>query len=289
MTSPQHTIAKEAYYKGIGLHTGNLCKIAFKPAPENNGVTLVRTDLPGRPQVQALYSNVLSVIRGTTVGNDAMRVHTIEHVLSAVYALGIDNLILELDANEPPVADGSSRVFFDTLKEAGIVAQNAERKVLRPTERIEYRSGDTEVILEPSERLRLTIVLQYKHPLISTQEVSFTIEPDSYRTEISPARTFCFDYEVEALKKQGLARGGSLDNAVVIGLDRIHNKEKQLRFPDEFARHKTLDLLGDLFLLGCRLEGHIKAVRPGHGHNINFVKLLAEKLFLEVPHVANRS
>jgi UDP-3-O-acyl N-acetylglucosamine deacetylase len=289
MTSPQHTIAKDAYYKGIGLHTGNLCKIIFKPATENNGVTLVRTDLPGRPQVQALYSNVVSVIRGTTVGNDVMRVHTIEHVLSAVYALGIDNLILELDANEPPVADGSSRVFFDTLREAGLVPQAAERRVLRPTERIEYRSGDTEVTLEPSDRLRLTTVLQYKHPLISTQEVSYTLSPDSYRTEISPARTFCFDYEVEALKKQGLARGGSLDNAVVIGLDRIHNKEKELRFPDEFARHKTLDLLGDLFLLGCRLEAHVKAVRPGHGHNINFVKLLAERFLSEVPHAVHRS
>jgi UDP-3-O-acyl N-acetylglucosamine deacetylase len=289
MSARQCTISKEAYYKGIGLHTGNLCKIIFKPAPENNGVTLVRTDLPGQPRVPALYSNVVSVIRGTTVGNGAMQVHTIEHVLSAVYALGIDNLILELDANEPPVADGSSRVFFDTLKEAGIVAQNAERRVLRPTERIEYRAGETEVTLEPSDALRLTVVLQYKHPLINTQEVSFLIEPDLYRAEIAPARTFCFDYEVEALKKQGLAKGGSLDSAVVVGLDRIHNKEKKLRFPDEFARHKTLDLLGDLFLLGHRLQAHVKAIRPGHGHNVNFVKLLAEKLLLEDPHAIHRA
>jgi UDP-3-O-acyl N-acetylglucosamine deacetylase len=287
MTSPQYTIAKEAYYKGIGLHTGNLCTIVFKPAPENNGITLVRTDLSGRPQVQALYSNVVSVIRGTTVGNDAMRVHTIEHVLSAVYALGLDNLIIELDANEPPVADGSSRVFYDTLKEAGRVAQNAERKIFRPTERMEYRSGDTEVTLEPCDTLQLAIVLQYKHPLINTQEVSFSMDPEVYRKEISPARTFCFDYEVEALKKQGLAKGGCLDNAVVVGLDRIHNKEKQLRFPDEFARHKTLDLLGDLFLLGRRLEARVKAVRPGHGHNVNFVRMVAEKMLLEDTHAVH--
>ena len=129
----------------------------------------------------------------------------------------------------------------------------------------------------------------YKHPLIQQQEITVTIEPDRYRQEIASARTFCFDYEVEALKKQGLAKGGSLDNAVVIGLDRIHNKEKSLRFPDEFARHKALDLLGDLFLLGVRLKGHVRAVRPGHGHNINFVKLLAEKFLTEVPYVANRS
>lgn len=289
MTSTQHTIAKETDYKGIGLHTGNMCKAVFKPAPENSGVILVRTDLPGQPSVQAHYSNVTSVIRGTTVGNDTMRVHTIEHMLSAVYALGIDNLIIELNANEPPVADGSSRVFFDALKEAGVVAQQAERKILAPSERLEYKNGDTEFTFEPADELILTTVLQYKHPLISRQEITVTIEPDRYRHEIASARTFCFDYEVEALKKQGLAKGGSLDNAVVIGLDRIHNKEKNLRFPDEFARHKALDLLGDLFLLGVRLSGHVRAVRPGHGHNINFVKLLAEKFLAEAPYVADHS
>ena len=289
MSTRQHTIAKEADYKGIGLHTGNMCNAVFKPAPQNSGVILIRTDLPGAPRVQALYTNVLSVIRGTTVGNSAMRVHTIEHMLSAVYALGIDNLEIELNANEPPVADGSSRVFFDALKEAGLVDQDAERKVLAPQERLEYRSGETEITFEPAEELKLTTVLQYKHPLIQEQEISVTIEPERYRQEIATARTFCFDYEVEALKKQGLARGGSLDNAVVIGLDRIHNKEKSLRFPDEFARHKALDLLGDLFLLGVRLQGHVKAVRPGHGHNINFVKMLAEKFVTEVPYAANRS
>jgi UDP-3-O-[3-hydroxymyristoyl] N-acetylglucosamine deacetylase/3-hydroxyacyl-[acyl-carrier-protein] dehydratase len=289
MNSPQYTITKEADFKGVGLHTGNMCQAIFKPAAENTGVTLIRTDLPGQPRIQALYSNVTSVIRGTTVANGEARVHTIEHMLSAVYALGIDNLIIELNANEPPVADGSSRVFFDALKEAGVTAQNAERNVLAPKEPVEYKSGETVMTFEPASELVLTTVLVYKHPLISQQEVTTTIEPDRYRSDISPARTFCFDYEVEALKKQGLAKGGSLDNAVVIGLDRIHNKEKSLRFPDEFARHKALDLLGDLFLLGVRLQGHVKAIRPGHGHNINFVKLLAEKFLSEVPINADRS
>jgi UDP-3-O-acyl N-acetylglucosamine deacetylase len=289
MTEYQNTIAKETDYSGIGLHTGNLCRAIFKPAPADNGVTLVRTDLPGNPRIQALYSNVTSVIRGTTVGNETMRVHTIEHMLSAVYALGIDNLVIELNANEPPVADGSSRVFFDALKEAGLVPQAAERKILAPSESFLYQNGETEISFEPASELKLTTVLQYKHPLIQEQEITVTIEPDRYRSEIATARTFCFDYEVEALKKQGLARGGSLDNAVVIGLDRMHNKEKKLRLPDEFARHKALDLLGDLFLLGMRLQGHVKAVRPGHGHNINFVKLVAEKFLTEVPYVADRS
>jgi UDP-3-O-[3-hydroxymyristoyl] N-acetylglucosamine deacetylase/3-hydroxyacyl-[acyl-carrier-protein] dehydratase len=274
---PQRTIAKEAYYKGVGLHTGNMCKAVFKPAPANHGVTFVRTDLRGQPAIKAHYSNVIGVIRGTTVGNDGMQVHTIEHMLSAVYALGIDNLVIEVNANEPPVADGSSQGFFDTLKEAGVVDQDAPAQFLQPTERLSYQNGETEVVLEPADRLTLTSCVIFKHPLIGRQEVTATIDPETYRREIAPARTFCFDYEVEALKKQGLAKGGSLDNAVVIGLDRIHNKEKKLRFDNEFARHKALDLLGDLFLLGRRLKAHVTATRPGHGHNINFVKLLAEK------------
>src|SRR5580765_3490625 len=137
----QHTIGRETQFQGIGLHTGNMCKAVFKPAPAHSGVKLVRTDLPGAPSIQALYSNVLGVIRGTTVGNEAMRVHTIEHMLSAVYALGIDNLVIELDANEPPVADGSSQGFFDTLKEAGRVDQGVPREFLQPNERIEYKNG----------------------------------------------------------------------------------------------------------------------------------------------------
>ncbi|OGR91616.1 MAG: UDP-3-O-[3-hydroxymyristoyl] N-acetylglucosamine deacetylase [Elusimicrobia bacterium RIFCSPLOWO2_01_FULL_59_12] len=278
--NPQHTIGREVYFQGIGLHTGNLCKTVFQPAPAGSGVRLVRSDLPGQPSIQAHYSNVLSVIRGTTVGNEDMRVHTIEHMLSAVYALEIDNLVIQLNANEPPVADGSSQGFFDTLKEAGVVPQDAPRDVLQPAERLDYRGGDTEITLEPADYLELTTVVVYNHPLIQRQEATLRIDPQTYRQEIAPARTFCFDYEVEALKKQGLARGGSLDNAVVIGLDRIHNKEKKLRFPNEFARHKALDLLGDLFLLGRPLTGRITAVRCGHGHNINFVKQIAQR-FLE--------
>jgi UDP-3-O-[3-hydroxymyristoyl] N-acetylglucosamine deacetylase / 3-hydroxyacyl-[acyl-carrier-protein] dehydratase len=282
----QRTISKDAYFQGIGLHTGNMCKAIFKPAPANHGVVLVRTDLPGRPSIKAHYSHVLGVIRGTTVGNDAMRVHTIEHVLSAVYALGIDNLLIEINANEPPVADGSSKDFFDTLKEIGVQEQDADALYFKPRERIEYKIGETEIFLEPADNLTISTCVVFKHPLIGRQEVTVVIEPELYRREIAPARTFCFDYEVEALQKQGLARGGSLDNAVVVGIDRIHNKEKTLRFPNEFARHKALDLLGDLFLLGRRLKAHVTAVRPGHGHNINFVRLLGEKCQAAEPAVS---
>jgi UDP-3-O-acyl N-acetylglucosamine deacetylase len=285
----QHTIKREVYFKGIGLHTGNMCKAVFKPATANSGVKLVRTDLPGQPSIQAHYSNVLGVIRGTTVGNEAMRVHTIEHMLSAVYALGINNLVIELDANEPPVADGSSQGFYDTLKESGLEDQGVPREYLQPNDRLEYKGGETEILMEPSDKLEITTVVIFNHPLIQRQEMNIIIEPQPYRQEIAPARTFCFDYEVEALKKQGLARGGSLDNAVVVGLDRIHNKEKKLRFPNEFARHKALDLLGDLYLLGKPLKAKITATRPGHGHNINFVKLLAEKFLERKAYVADHS
>lgn len=279
----QHTIAADVDVKGIGLHTGNICHAIFKPAPTNSGITFKRTDLPGKPEIRALYSKVVGVIRGTTLGDGGdMRVHTIEHMLSALYALGVDNALVEMTANEPPIVDGSSQVFYDSLKQVGLVDQGAPRTIFAPQETFEYRSHESMVRVEPADELSLNVEIDYKHPLIQKQTISYTLHPDSYRADIAPARTFCFDYEVEALKKQGLAKGGSLDNAVVVGLDRIHNKEKKLRFPDEFVRHKTLDLLGDLYLLGCRLKGRVTAVRPGHGHNTSFVKQLAEKYLTEV-------
>ncbi len=272
----QRTITRDVDVKGVGLHTGNICHAIFKPAEVNTGITLVRSDLPGKPSIQALYTNVIGVIRGTTVGNDRMRVHTIEHMLSALYALGIDNAVIEMTANEPPIVDGSSQVFYDSLVQVGSVDQNVSRRFFKPSEPFEYRQNESLIRIEPADELILSVEINYPHPLINQQTINYTLQQDTYRSEIAPARTFCFDYEVEALKKQGLARGGSLDNAVVVGLDRIHNKEKKLRFPDEFVRHKTLDLLGDLYLLGCRLKGHVTAVRPGHGHNTSFVKQLAE-------------
>jgi len=274
----QNTITQDVDIKGIGLHTGNICHAIFKPAPAHSGITFMRTDLPGKPSIRALYNNVVGVIRGTTLGNNQdLRVHTIEHMLSALYALGVDNALVEMTANEPPIVDGSSQVFYDSLKQAGLEDQGVPRTIFSPTEPFEYKSHETTIRIEPAEELILDVEIDYKHPLIQHQTISFTLRPEEYRAQIAPARTFCFDYEVEALKKQGLAKGGSLDNAVVVGLDRIHNKEKKLRFPDEFARHKTLDLLGDLYLLGCRLKGRVTAVRPGHGHNTSFVKQLAER------------
>lgn len=279
---PQRTIAQEAVYKGIGLHTGNKCQLVFKPAPAHHGVVFIRTDLPGRPRLPAHHSIVSSVIRGTTLSldgekNHEARVHTVEHVLSALYGLGIDNMEIEVNANEPPVADGSAVPFLDVLEKAGVKELSEPRKFFQP-DPLDYRAGETAYEVQPADDLTLETVISFKHPFIGDQKVLFTLRPGSFRSDISRARTFCFDYEVEALKRQGLARGGSLDNAVVVGMDRIHNKEKVLRYPDEFVRHKTLDLLGDLYLLGFPLKAHIKAFRVGHGHNVNLVKQLAAQM-----------
>ncbi|MBK8871518.1 MAG: UDP-3-O-[3-hydroxymyristoyl] N-acetylglucosamine deacetylase [Elusimicrobia bacterium] len=286
---PQRTLAKEAVYKGVGLHTGNKCQLVFKPAPADHGVVFVRVDLPDRPRLPAHHSIVSSVIRGTTLSldgekNHEARVHTVEHVLSALYGLGIDNMEIEVNANEPPVADGSAAPFLDVLEKAGVQDLDKPRRFFQP-DALEYRAGDTFYEVQPADELTLETMISFKHPFIGDQKVEFTLGPGRFRSEISRARTFCFDYEVEALKRQGLARGGSLDNAVVVGMDRIHNKEKVLRYPDEFVRHKTLDLLGDLFLLGLPLKARIKAYRVGHGHNVNLVKQLAAQMTGEVPPV----
>lgn len=275
MSTPlQHTIAREASFEGIGLHTGNLTHLKFLPAPANSGVTFVRTDLRGHPRIPATVDRVIDVVRGTTIAEGNARVHTVEHILSALYGLGIDNLEIHVDANEPPVADGSSLPFAQVLQEAGLQAQDAPRKIFAPKATILYQAGQTLLQAEPADELTIDCTLIYTHPLLKDQHGVFSVNREQYLSEIARARTFCFDFEVEALKRNGLAKGGSLDNAVVVGMDKIHNKEKSLRFPDEFVRHKTLDLLGDMYLLGQFLQAKVTAVRLGHGHNIAFVKEL---------------
>ncbi|OGR83726.1 MAG: UDP-3-O-[3-hydroxymyristoyl] N-acetylglucosamine deacetylase [Elusimicrobia bacterium RIFCSPLOWO2_01_FULL_54_10] len=272
----QTTIREAVQFKGIGLHTGDMTTMKFVPAPADSGVAFVRTDLPGQPRIPATIDRVVGVIRGTSIGMGDAQVHTVEHVCSALFALGIDNVTVELDASEPPVADGSARAFAELLLKAGIVEQDKPKHFLAIKEKVTYRQNETELSLEPGEGLTIACQLVYDHPMIGNQERNFEVNAESYLKDIAPARTFCFDYEVEALKRKGLARGGSLDNAVVVGADRIYNKEKNLRFPDEFVRHKVLDLLGDLSLLGKSIRGKITAVKIGHGHNINFVKELAK-------------
>ena len=272
----QKTIAKEVTFSGIGLHTGNLTTITFKPAGVNSGITFFRVDLPGSPAIKAEIDNVVDVSRGTTIGVDGAKVHTVEHVLAAIAGLGLDNVDIEVDANEIPVGDGSSLPFLRTLKQAGFVEQDGERVYIKVTQPVYYKHDDVTLSIMPADELRLTMTISYDHPAVGTQYASFTVTPESFENEIAGARTFCFLREVKMLQEQGLIKGGSLENAVVIGDESIINGE--LRYPDEFVRHKILDLLGDMFLLGRPVKGHIIAVKSGHAMHVNFSKQIKRQM-----------
>ncbi len=264
----QKTVAKEASFSGIGLHTGNLTTITFRPAPPNSGITFYRIDQPGRPGIKADIDHVVDVSRGTTIGVGSLKVHTVEHVLAAAAGLGIDNLDIEVDANEIPVGDGSALPFLTALKRAGVVDQDVERRLVRIKQPVYYKNDDVTLSILPSDDLRLTMTIAYDHPAVGAQYGSFVITPETFEREIAPARTFCFLREVKMLQEQGLIKGGSLENAVVIGDEAILNDE--LRFPDEFVRHKILDLFGDLYLLGWPVRGHVIGVKSGHAMHVNF-------------------
>ncbi len=266
----QKTIAREVSFSGIGLHTGSLTTMTFKPAPPDTGVTFYRVDLEGRPAIPADIEHVVDVSRGTTIGLNGAKVHTVEHFLAAICGLDIDNIAIELDGPEIPNGDGSSQPFLQTLKKAGKVEQDAERKYITVTEPVYYRCDDVTLSVLPADELRITMTIAYDHVAIGTQYASLSITPETFENELSGARTFCFLREVKMLQEQGLIRGGSLESAVVIGDEAILND--QLRFADEFVRHKMLDLLGDMYLLGRRIKGHVIGVKSGHAKNVMFSK-----------------
>lgn len=270
----QKTIANETYIEGVGLHTGNMTRAVFKPAEAGTGIRFVRIDLPEKPVIAASFNQVMGITRGTTLGSENAAVHTVEHILSACAGLGIDNLEVHLTNNEPPVLDGSSKMFVELLLKAGLIEQDMERNYFTLSGPVSYESNGTKISALPYDGLRIDCTISYKHPSLSHQQASFIVTKEVFINEIAPARTFCFDYEIEALKSKGLAKGGDFSNAIVVGLNGIHNPGKALRFPDEFVRHKILDLIGDLYLIGMPLKAHITAERCGHGHNINFAKKL---------------
>ena len=274
MTSDrQRTIARPVTYSGVGLHSGNQCHMTFLPAAANTGIRFVRTDLEGHPEIAVDPDHVVGVERGTTIGVNGTQVQTIEHVLAAIAARGIDNLVIELDAGEPPVADGSSLPFWKALEEAGTTELDAPRRTYRVEEPIFYEEGDVEITLLPSDRLQVSFSIDFDHPLVRHQFESFEITPETFEREIAPARTFGFLHEIEQLKAAGLIRGGNLRNAIVIGDDKILN-EDHLRFPTELVRHKILDLLGDLKVLNVDLKAHIIAHRSGHRTHLELVRIL---------------
>lgn len=299
----QRTIAKPISITGVGLHTGNVSTITFNPAPENTHYIFVRTDLPERIEIPAIVDYVVDISRGTTLGIDGVVVHTVEHVLAALVGLRIDNCIIELSNNEPPVFDGSAKPYVDVLLDAGIVEQEAEREYFELSEQIYYKNEEkfVDLVALQLNDYRLTVMVDYFNPALGSQHTGLFNINKEFIDEFAPARTFCFFTEVKQLLKLGLIKGGSLDRAVVIIDKEVDEQELEelknafqmdttpkldasgilngtkLRFPNEPARHKLLDLIGDLALVGIPLKAQILAARPGHQSNVEFAKLIRQQ------------
>ncbi|WP_075080990.1 bifunctional UDP-3-O-[3-hydroxymyristoyl] N-acetylglucosamine deacetylase/3-hydroxyacyl-ACP dehydratase [Terrimicrobium sacchariphilum] len=275
MVDKQRTLASSASLKGTALHTGENVTLTVRPAPVGHGFKFKRIDLPDEPVVDAKVESVKTVERATTLVEGSVKIHTVEHVISALAGLGVDNALIEMDANEPPIGDGSAAAYVALIKEAGIVEQDAPRSYFTPREPISVQVGDSILTILPDTKFRVSCT-QVGPEGRFTQYLSAEITPDFYETEIAPARTFVFYEDVKPLMDKGLIRGGSLENAIVARGDSVLSKEP-LRFPDEFVRHKILDIVGDLALSGRRLRGHIVAVKPGHGPNTELARALVKR------------
>jgi UDP-3-O-[3-hydroxymyristoyl] N-acetylglucosamine deacetylase/3-hydroxyacyl-[acyl-carrier-protein] dehydratase len=279
----QTTILKEVSVGGIGLHTGNKSIVVFKPAFAGHGIKFTRTDLQNKPEIAAIYSNIASglAVRGSVIEKCGVRIHTIEHIMSACLALGIDNLIIEINNNEPPILDGSAKIIVETLLASGLKELDSPKQHYVIRKPIYFKLGKTKIVAYPSDKLEIDCTIGFDHPLLKFQQMFLgNISKENYLNNIAPAKTFCFDYEIEALQNNGLALGGSMDNAIVLGLNGIHNKEP-LRYEDEFVRHKILDLIGDLYLAGKPIKAKIVAEKPGHQNNIAFLKEFLKEAIIE--------
>ncbi len=297
----QRTLQKEVSLQGSGLHTGKECIITFKPAPVNYGYRFIRTDLDDQPEIPALIENVVDVLRGTTIAVNDVKIHTTEHVLAALYGLQIDNCRIEMSGPEPPVMDGSSLPFAERLLSVGIVEQDEPKNYLVIDETVEYHDtkNSVDIVALPLDSFRVTVMVDYKNPALGSQHSGLFDLQKEFMQDFAPSRTFCFLSEVEALANQGIIKGGDIDNAVVIvdktmqkdelealgeklgiGNDKLATGEngilnnRELRFTNEPARHKLLDMLGDIALLGMPIKAQVLAARPGHASNVEFVKQL---------------
>lgn len=276
----QRTIARTVSFTGVGLHRGEETTIQFHPAEANEGWWFVRGDLEGRPRIQVSPEAVATdrkAQRHTALVRGEAEVHTIEHVLAAVSGLGIDNLVIELDGAEvPEPADGSSAAFVTLLEKAGIVELEPEQDPFVIRRPVCYSNDGVEIIATPYDGLKLSFTIQFENPVLGTQHKSLDITPESFKQGIAGARTFVLYRDVERLREMGLIKGGTLKNAVVVKDDGLMNEEP-LRYPDEPVRHKILDLLGDLAVLGRPVRGHIHAIRSGHHHNAAFLQALVKE------------
>jgi UDP-3-O-[3-hydroxymyristoyl] N-acetylglucosamine deacetylase / 3-hydroxyacyl-[acyl-carrier-protein] dehydratase len=291
----QHTIGKSVSLTGVGLHTGSPATVTLHPAPENHGIKFVRTDIDKSPVIEADIDNVVDLSRGTAVGKEGVSVHSTEHCMSALAGLQIDNCLIEVKAPELPLMDGSALPYVELIQNAGIVEQQEQREYITIDEPIVYTKGDIALGILPSQSFCVTVMIDYKHPQLGAQHTTL-FRLDDYVKDFAPSRTFCFLSEVEKLREQGLIKGGSLNSAVVVQdveLTKDHIEyirslfnEKgpiakgkngflngvQLRFVNELCRHKVVDLVGDLYLLGKPVLGHIQAARTGHAANIELAK-----------------
>jgi UDP-3-O-[3-hydroxymyristoyl] N-acetylglucosamine deacetylase/3-hydroxyacyl-[acyl-carrier-protein] dehydratase len=300
MLVQQRTIHRPVSLSGIGLHTGNICMMTFKPAPENYGIRFRRVDLPGSPDVPADIDHVVDISRGTTIELGGARVHTVEHVMAALVGLQIDNILIELDNNEPPVGDGSAKPYVDLLLSAGFEKQKEPKDYLIIDRTVHYHNEEkkVDIVALPTDDYRITVMVDYNNPALGSQHTGLFDLEREFVEEFAPCRTFCFLHEVEALHSQGLIRGGNLDNAIVIvdrdledtEIKRITDKlgiresvilggngvinNRPLHFANEPARHKLLDVMGDLALIGVPLKAQILAARPGHASNIEFARMI---------------
>ena len=308
MKRKQQTIFRSASCRGIGLHTGVESTITFKPAPENYGIRFIRTDIKNCPEIKADIDHVVDISRGTTIEKKKVKINTVEHALAAVSGLRIDNVLIELTSKEPPVMDGSAKDFVEALLTSGIVNQKHDRNVLEIRRAVNYTDPyrDIDIHVIPSDRFRVTFMVEYPLPSLGTQYEAIYNMAEDFAVEVAPARTFCFLSEVEMLKENGLIKGGSLDNAVVL-IDKLLDRSeinrlrdlfgieeniitgangilngRILRFRNEPVRHKTLDLIGDLALLGIPIKGHVTAARAGHASNVEFVKTLKREYSQEI-------
>lgn len=271
----QHTIKKDISFAGVGLHSGKPVRLVIKPAAVDSGIRFVRVDQNSEFTVHAHMSEVSDTSLATTLGNNDAIVGTTEHLLAALAGLGIDNALVELDSDEVPIMDGSAGPFVHLLQRVGRRRQDAPKMMLQVTREIAVKNGSSEITIKPHDSFKVTCEIDFDHEAISRQSLSLEVTPDSFAREIASARTFGFLHEVEYLRQNGKALGGSLENAVVIDQDGVVNAGG-LRFSDEFVRHKALDLVGDLALLGCSLMAHVKASRCGHGQHLQLMQAIID-------------
>lgn len=276
MSAPRRqTISRAVTLEGVGLHLGVPCRLTFRPAAPGSGIRFVRTDLPGAPCVRAHVSVAVETERRTQLGEGDGALHTVEHVLAAVAAHEVDDLVIEMDGPEPPIMDGSAGPFFRALEEAGIAPQGGRVEVLRLSAPVRVEHGDSWYEAYPADAFSLEVSIDFPHPLVGRQEGRYAVTPELFARDLADARTFGFAHEVEYLRGRGLIKGGSTQNAIVLGPEGVVDNE--LRWADEFVRHKAMDCVGDLALAGKRVQARVVAHRPSHAGTVRLVRELTQK------------